>query len=124
MAGQQAGAAQGGEELLKELVGDVTALGQLFDRHRSLPRAGQLGERNDRVAGLGGDRDHAFLSTAPSGPGWARIVDGAPATDGAQRKQSRSEAVLSERPHCLVIDDHPLVRLGVRGVLEDRLRSP
>ena len=31
----------------------------------------------------------------------------------------RSEAVLSERPHCLVIDDHPLVRLGVRGVLED-----
>ncbi len=32
---------------------------------------------------------------------------------------SRSEAVLSERPHCLVIDGHPLVRLGVRGVLED-----
>jgi DNA-binding NarL/FixJ family response regulator len=29
------------------------------------------------------------------------------------------EAVLSERPNCLVIDDHPLVRLGVRGVLED-----
>jgi DNA-binding NarL/FixJ family response regulator len=27
--------------------------------------------------------------------------------------------VLSERPHCLVVDDHPLVRLGVRGVLED-----
>jgi DNA-binding NarL/FixJ family response regulator len=25
--------------------------------------------------------------------------------------------VLSERPNCLVIDDHPLVRLGVRGVL-------
>jgi two-component system NarL family response regulator len=32
---------------------------------------------------------------------------------------SRSEAVLSERPNCLVIDGHPLVRLGVRGVLED-----
>ncbi len=31
----------------------------------------------------------------------------------------RSEPVLSELPHCLVIDDHPLVRLGVRGVLED-----
>jgi DNA-binding NarL/FixJ family response regulator len=30
-----------------------------------------------------------------------------------------SEAVLSQRPNCLVIDDHPLVRLGVRGVLED-----
>lgn len=25
----------------------------------------------------------------------------------------------SERPNCLVVDDHPLVRLGVRGVLED-----
>jgi DNA-binding NarL/FixJ family response regulator len=31
----------------------------------------------------------------------------------------RSEAVLSERPNCLVIDDHPLVRIGVRSVLED-----
>jgi DNA-binding NarL/FixJ family response regulator len=30
----------------------------------------------------------------------------------------RSEAVLSERPHCLVIDGHPLVRLGVREVLD------
>jgi DNA-binding NarL/FixJ family response regulator len=27
--------------------------------------------------------------------------------------------VLSERPNCLVIDDHPLVRIGVRGVLGD-----
>lgn len=26
--------------------------------------------------------------------------------------------VLSERPHCLVIDPHPLVRLGVRGALD------
>jgi DNA-binding NarL/FixJ family response regulator len=26
---------------------------------------------------------------------------------------------VSQRPNCLVIDDHPLVRLGVRGVLED-----
>jgi DNA-binding NarL/FixJ family response regulator len=31
----------------------------------------------------------------------------------------RSEAVLSKRPQCLVIDGHPIVRLGVRGVLED-----
>jgi len=28
-----------------------------------------------------------------------------------------SEAALSERPQCLVVDTHPLVRLGVRGVL-------
>ena len=26
----------------------------------------------------------------------------------------------SERPNCLVIDGHPLLRLGVRGILEDR----
>jgi two-component system, NarL family, response regulator len=29
------------------------------------------------------------------------------------------EAVLSDRPNCLVIDGHPLVRLGVREVLQD-----
>ena len=29
-----------------------------------------------------------------------------------------SEAALSNPPHCLVIDGHPLVRLGVRGALE------
>lgn len=29
-------------------------------------------------------------------------------------------AVLSERPHCLVIDGHPLVRVGVREILDDR----
>jgi two-component system, NarL family, response regulator len=28
-------------------------------------------------------------------------------------------ALLSERPHCLVIDGHPLVRLGVRKALQD-----
>jgi len=32
----------------------------------------------------------------------------------------RSEHVLSERPQCLVIDGHPIVRLGLRGVLQDR----
>jgi two-component system, NarL family, response regulator LiaR len=31
----------------------------------------------------------------------------------------RSEAVLSERPQCLVIDGHPIVRLGVRRALEE-----
>ena len=30
-----------------------------------------------------------------------------------------SEAVLSERPQCLVIDGHPIVRLGVRRALQD-----
>jgi DNA-binding NarL/FixJ family response regulator len=29
-------------------------------------------------------------------------------------------AVLGERPHCLVVDGHPLVRLGVRNALGDR----
>lgn len=32
---------------------------------------------------------------------------------------SDRKAVLSERPHCLVIDGHPLVRLGIRGAIED-----
>jgi len=30
-----------------------------------------------------------------------------------------SEAVLSERPQCLVVDGHPIVRLGVRRALQD-----
>jgi len=34
-------------------------------------------------------------------------------------KPERSEAVLSERPQCLVIDGHPIVRLGVRRALQD-----
>jgi DNA-binding NarL/FixJ family response regulator len=32
---------------------------------------------------------------------------------------TRSEADLSERPQCLVIDGHPIVRLGVRRALQD-----
>jgi DNA-binding NarL/FixJ family response regulator len=36
-----------------------------------------------------------------------------------QPKPDRSDAVLSERPHCLVIDGHPLVRIGVRETLQD-----
>ena len=31
-----------------------------------------------------------------------------------------SGAVLSERPQCLVVDGHPIVRLGVRYVLQDQ----
>ena len=51
---------------------------------------------------------------------WARIgIDGVLTGRRAHPANDRSEAVLSERPNCLVIDDHPLVRLGVRGVLED-----
>jgi DNA-binding NarL/FixJ family response regulator len=29
------------------------------------------------------------------------------------------EALLSERPNCLVVDGHPLVRIGLRGLLKD-----
>lgn len=38
----------------------------------------------------------------------------------AQTSHERSDPVLSARLNCLVIDHHPLVRLGVRGVLGDR----
>src|SRR5258708_36779325 len=31
----------------------------------------------------------------------------------------RSETVLSERPQCLVIDGHPIVRIGMRRILQD-----
>jgi DNA-binding NarL/FixJ family response regulator len=34
-------------------------------------------------------------------------------------KPERSETVLTERPQCLVIDGHPIVRLGVRRALQD-----
>ncbi len=51
---------------------------------------------------------------------WTRIeTNGVVAGKRARTANERSEAVLSERRHCLVIDDHPLVRLGVRGVLEN-----
>src|ERR1700710_2933007 len=49
VAGQQTGPAQGREELLEELLGDLATFGELFDRHRSLPRTGQLGEGDDRI---------------------------------------------------------------------------
>lgn len=41
-------------------------------------------------------------------------------TAGAQPVNDRTDPVLSARLNCLVIDHQPLVRLGVRGVLEDR----
>lgn len=37
---------------------------------------------------------------------------------GARPVNDGTDAPLSERPNCLVVDHHPLVRLGVRGVLE------
>jgi DNA-binding NarL/FixJ family response regulator len=37
----------------------------------------------------------------------------------ARNASDRSDAVLSEPPHCLVIDGHPLVRIGIREALED-----
>ena len=43
---------------------------------------------------------------------------GSSPASGSNAGNERSDAALSERPHCLVIDGHPLVRLGVRGVLE------
>ena len=52
VAGEETGAAEGREELLEELLGDVPAFRKLFDRHRPLPRSGELGERNDRIARL------------------------------------------------------------------------
>lgn len=36
-----------------------------------------------------------------------------------RRNPERSDPVLSERPQCLVIDGHPIVRLGVRGALQN-----
>src|ERR1700753_863280 len=56
VAGEEAGAAQGREELLEELLGDVAACGQLFDRHRPLPGTSELRQRDDRIARLRGDR--------------------------------------------------------------------
>src|SRR5215218_5205270 len=46
VAGQQAGPAQGREQLLEELLGDVAALGQLLDRNRAVAGASELRERN------------------------------------------------------------------------------
>ncbi|HVQ58964.1 MAG TPA: response regulator transcription factor [Solirubrobacterales bacterium] len=37
----------------------------------------------------------------------------------SRRTPRDRKAVLTERPQCLVIDGHPIVRLGVRGVLQD-----
>ena len=58
LALQQAVAAQGREQLLEELHRHPAALGDLRDRDRALARARELGHRDDRVAGLRGDRDH------------------------------------------------------------------
>jgi DNA-binding NarL/FixJ family response regulator len=61
------------------------------------------------------------LSTAPLGPGSVRIgnVVGSRADDGAVSEPREIGTVLSERPQCLVIDGHPIVRLGVRRALQE-----
>ena len=45
---------------------------------------------------------------------------GSRADDGAIAEPPNIGTVLTERPQCLVIDGHPIVRLGVRRVLQDR----
>jgi hypothetical protein len=52
VAGQQTAAAQGREELLEELLGNIATLGQLLDRDRAIAGAGELRHRNDRIARL------------------------------------------------------------------------
>jgi len=52
VAGQQAGAAQGREELLEELLGDVAALRQLLDRYRPISGSRELRQGDDGVADL------------------------------------------------------------------------
>jgi hypothetical protein len=69
VAGQEAGPTQGREQLLEELLGNVAALGQLLDRNRAIAGAGELGEGDDGVAGLGGDRDQKPFLPHPSGLG-------------------------------------------------------
>jgi hypothetical protein len=69
VAGQQAAPPQGREELLEELLGDLATLGQLLDRNRPIAGAGELGERYDGVAGLGGDRDQKPFLPHPPGLG-------------------------------------------------------
>src|ERR1044072_7996931 len=58
---QQSGSPQGRKELLEELLGDRAALGQLLDRNRSLPRAGQLRHRYYRVTRLRSDGNHVVF---------------------------------------------------------------
>ena len=41
------------------------------------------------------------------------------ATSARKNASDRSDAALSEPPHCLVVDGHPLVRLGIREALND-----
>src|SRR3954469_12614495 len=64
LGAQDARSAQDGEELLEELDRDVSAAGELADRHwAGAATAGELGERSDRVRRLGGDREHGVILT-------------------------------------------------------------
>jgi hypothetical protein len=69
VAGQQASPAQGREQLLEELLGNVAPLGKLLDRNRTIAGTCELGEGDDGVAGLGGDRDQEPFLPHRSGLG-------------------------------------------------------
>src|SRR5204862_3079937 len=58
---EEAVAAEGREELLEELDGHRPALRNLGDRDRAIARSGELGHRDDGVAGLRSDRDHSVV---------------------------------------------------------------
>ena len=141
---QQAVAPQGREQLLEELDRHPAALGDLSDRHRPLARPRQLGHRDDGVPGLRGDRDHRPVCSGPGrrnpAPTDARSVSfprtglrwPSTALEGRQPGEVRSrqrsdrgryrgaEEELNDERRCLVIDEQPAVRLGVRGLLGDR----
>src|SRR3954453_8434790 len=60
LRGEDAGAAQRGEELLEELDRDVATTGELADRDGAVAAgAAELGQRLERVRALRGDRQHA-----------------------------------------------------------------
>lgn len=64
------------------------------------------------------------ISSEPGGPPSVRIGLGGPAAAGNRHGVETREsigALLSDRPNCLVVDGHPLVRLGVRNALGDRI---
>ena len=102
--------------------------------------AGELGHRDDGVAGLGGDRDHpgslyrrtraetkrALLASGRQrGSERARLGWGDRPADRAGRsvpgpRPGRGAEEMSDERRCLVVDGHPLVRLGVRRLLDER----
>ncbi len=84
LGAQDAGAAQGGEELLEELHRDVAAAGELADRDGgAVARAAELGQRLERVGGFRGDRDHRSLRVRWPGRSYATALPLPSLLDGA-----------------------------------------